>query len=69
MKLASNQELDVGLARAYQTIFDLRQRALHAHTAEEAQQIQEKLMRAIEDMELIEREQIRRLHRQECVYC
>lgn len=61
MKLASDRELDVGLDRAYQSIFDLRQLAMKAKSTHEATQIQERLELAIEELDLIEREQIRRL--------
>ena len=69
MKRATKQELDVGLQAAHQAIEELRQRIFYARNPHEAEKLQERLDLVIEELDMIEREQIRRLCAGEVVYC
>ncbi len=69
MRYASDQELDVGLARVHQEIADLRLRIMRSWTTEGSQRLQRKLDLATEELDMIEREQLRREGLREYAMC
>ncbi len=69
MRYASDQELDVGLAMVHQEIADLRLMIMRSWTTSAAQRLQQRLDLATEELDMIEREQLRREGLREYAMC